>query len=174
MSPAGDLGSSQPPSAGRRSGEPPPETPPGDIPADRPGLDLAASPASDDEEAPDLLQLVAAAADLCRRPLRHGVLPQGEPTGTDCCLHLECRDGDGARLPEHDLELELFRSGSGPCASLHLTLAWLEEGERPILWHGQHPVWMDGQGQRCPRPPGGEALEALARRLRALLVEATP
>lgn len=125
----------------------------------------------------DLLQLVAAAADLCRRPLRHGVLPHGEITPSDCCLHLESRDPEGRRRPEHDLELEIFRSGvsgSGdrPDGNLHLTLAWLAdgEGERPMLWHGNHPVWMDAQGQRCPRPEGGEPLEALARRLRALLL----
>jgi hypothetical protein len=127
------------------------------------------SPPLEDGEAAELLPLVAAAADLCRPPLRHGVVPQGDASDTDCCLHLEARDGDGARLPQHDLELELFRSGSGTTASLHLTLAWLADDERPILWQGQHPVWMDGQGQRCPRPEGGEALEALARRLRALL-----
>lgn len=132
----------------------------------------------------DLLQLVAAAADLCRRPLRHGVRPCGEILPGDCCLQLESRDPEGRRQPEHDLELEIFRSGGvrnpqpGQAAgddqrgSLHLTLAWLQDSqaERPILWHGQHPVWMDSQGQRCPRPEGGEPLEALARRLRALLI----
>ena len=50
-----------------------------------------------------------------------------------------------------------------------LTLAWLEDQDRPMLWQGQHPVWMDAAGLRCPRPEGGEPLEALARRLRALL-----
>ena len=39
-----------------------------------------------------------------------------------------------------------------------------------MLWHGQHPVWMDGvTGLRTERPPAGAPLEALARRLRALL-----
>jgi len=38
-----------------------------------------------------------------------------------------------------------------------------------MLWQGSHPVWMDGQGLRCERPPDGAQLEALARRLRALL-----
>jgi hypothetical protein len=145
---------------------------PGDpsaLPRDRPVPDPVGSPPLEDGEAAELLPLVAAAADLCRPPLRHGVLPQGDATGTDCCLLLEARDGEGVRLPQHDLELEIFRSGSGTTASLHLTLAWIGDDERPILWHGQHPVWMDGQGQRCPRPDGGESLEALARRLRALL-----
>jgi len=117
-----------------------------------------------------LNQIVAAAADLCRRPLRHGVVLGSEAGDEDCQLRLEARNAEGARIPSEDLELELFFSGSGPMRSLHLTLAWRQEPEWPVLWHGQHPVWMDPQGNRCERPEGGMALEALARRLRALLV----
>ncbi|MFQ6537216.1 MULTISPECIES: hypothetical protein [Aphanothece] len=117
----------------------------------------------------DLAQLVAAAADLCRKPLRHAVLPgqPGEvPRIEDCCLKIEVRGPDGERLPREDLELELYRSGG----QLNLTLAWATEPERPMLWHGLHPVWMAGEtGQRCARPLDGAPLEALARRLRALL-----
>jgi len=40
-----------------------------------------------------------------------------------------------------------------------------------MLWHGRHPVWMDpSSGERCERPAAGIPLEALARRLRALLL----
>lgn len=119
-----------------------------------------------------LHQLVAAAADLCRRPLRHGVLLVSGDDGEECQLRLEARGLDGERQPQEDLELDLFASGNGTQRSLHLTLAWREDPERPLLWHGQHPVWMDPQGNRCPRPEGGASLEALARRLRALLGEA--
>jgi hypothetical protein len=119
----------------------------------------------------DLVRLVAAAADLCRKPLRHAVI-DADPAVTDAlqdrCLRLEVRSPEGERLPEEDLELELYRSGG----DLHLTLAWRVGEERPMLWQGSHPVWMDGRsGQRCERPPEGPPLEALARRLRALLVE---
>ncbi len=129
-------------------------------------------------ELPDgasLAQLVAAAADLCRKPLRHAVIlqndeqdPAAEAAGgtLDRCLTLEARGAAGERLPEEDLELELYSSGG----ALNLTLAWLAEPERPMLWHGQHPVWMDAGGRRCERPQDGLPLEALARRLRALLV----
>jgi hypothetical protein len=117
----------------------------------------------------DLCQLVAAAADLCRRPLRHGVRIQGEPSAEDCCLVLEVRDALGQRLDDQDLEIEIYVSGDASRASLHLTIAWLGGSDLPMLWQGQHPVWMDGQGQRCGCPPEGLALEALARRLRALL-----
>jgi hypothetical protein len=133
----------------------------------------------------DLAQLVAAAADLCRKPLRHAVLEaepgpegrlaSGERTESesswsesfDRCLLLQVRSPEGERLSEEDLELELYRSGD----DLHLTLAWASFEERPMLWQGRHPVWMDGaSGARCERPPEGLPLEALARRLRALLV----
>ena len=122
----------------------------------------------------DLCQLVAAAADLCRKPLRHGVLLlDQEPEGNagpsplqDCCLRLEARLPDGQRQPLEDLELELFHSGS----DLNLTLAWCCDDARPLLWQGSHPVWMNAQtGERCARPDQGTPLEHLARRLRSLL-----
>jgi len=123
----------------------------------------------------DLCQLVAAAADLCRKPYRHGVLLLASDVGNgldpslplDCCLRLEVRGPDGHRLPAEDLELELFHSGP----ELHLTLAWSGDDTRPLLWQGSHPVWMEAlSGERCPRPEQGAPLEALARRLRSLLV----
>lgn len=125
----------------------------------------------------DLAQRVAAAADLCRKPLRHAVLAATDPTKPDapsleqmaelqdCCLKLEVRSPAGERLPEEDLELELYRSGD----DLHLTLAWAADPELPMLWQGRHPVWMSSNGSRCERPGAGLPLEALARRLRALL-----
>ncbi len=118
----------------------------------------------------ELCQLVAAAADLCRKPLRHAVRLQsdsGQGEGADehgLCLLV--RDAAGERQPADDLELELYRSGS----RLNLTLAWAHDPARPMLWQGSHPVWMDGtSGQRCERPQDGLALESLARRLRSLL-----
>jgi hypothetical protein len=121
----------------------------------------------------DLIQLVAAAADLCRKPFRHAVLardaapaPVLGQDSLDCCLILQVRDTAGERWPEADLELEIYQSGH----DLHLTLAWMADDGRPILWQGSHPVWMDGHtGLRCERPEEGAPLEALARRLRALL-----
>jgi len=114
----------------------------------------------------DLLQLVAAAADLCRRPLSHGVVVLNQGEEQDLQLRLEARDPGGVRLPEQDLELEIYRSGQ----ELNLTLAWLADGERPMLWQGSHGLWMDGQGMRCQPPEGAAPVEALARRLRALLL----
>lgn len=43
----------------------------------------------------DLAQLVAAAADLCRKPLRHGVVLKSGPDDPDCTLELEVRSSQG-------------------------------------------------------------------------------
>jgi hypothetical protein len=76
------------------------------------------------------------------------------------------RADDGARLPEQDLELEIYRSG----AELNLMLTRLGDESAPLLWHGSHAVWMQaGSGERCERPIDGAPLEALCRRVRALL-----
>lgn len=130
--------------------------------------------------ADELSRRIAAAADLCLKPHRHAVVgaiasgasgsegSTSESSGGpgDCCLRLQPRGIDGERLPEQDIELELYRSGN----DLHMMLSWPEQPEQPMLWHGQHPVWMDGEtGLRTERPPAGGPLEALARRLRALL-----
>ncbi len=124
----------------------------------------------------DLSRLVAAAADLCRKPLRHAVVrpdrgDAGEAAAEagdslDLCLRLEARTAEGERVPAEDLELEIYRSGD----ALNLTLGWCHRDDQPLLWQGSHPVWMDGAtGLRSSCPPQGEPLEALARRLRALL-----
>lgn len=119
----------------------------------------------------DLLQLVAQAADLCCKPFRHAVRFHGADPGTigdcsDCCLLIEARNGEGERLIAHDLELEIYRSGS----DLNLMLSSVSDDQAPVLWHGNHAVWMlASTGQPCERPSGGAPLEALCRRLKALL-----
>lgn len=132
----------------------------------------------------ELRELVARAADLCLKPLRHAVRYSGSSADAaaqagaaaqadaaaqarDCCLLIEARDQDGLRFPAGDLELEIYRSGQG----LNLMLARLGDEQAPLLWHGSHAVWMQAaNGERCDRPPDGAPLEALCRRLRALLV----
>jgi len=126
-------------------------------------------PAVPDDLAPFLAQ-VAAAADLCLKPYRHGVrFRDPEPAAaapTDCCLRIEARDPGGERRESGDVELEIYRSGS----ELNLMLSRCADPEAPLLWHGSHAVWMDGaSGERCGRPENGAALEALARRIRALV-----
>jgi hypothetical protein len=114
---------------------------------------------------------LAKAADLCLKPYRHALRFSGEPPTnigncSDCALLIEARDGDGVRMPEHDLELEIYRSG----ADFNLMLTRLGDDALPLLWHGSHAVWMQAtSGERCERPADGAPFEALCRRIRALL-----
>ena len=129
---------------------------------------------ADHDAAGELLNQVARAADLCLRPWRHGVRFSGEPPRqgagwSDCSVLIEVRDEQGRREVSRDLELEIYLSGE----ELNLMLSWNAEDPAPVLWHGSHPVWMDGSsGERCPRPADGAPLEALCRRLRAVLQDA--
>jgi hypothetical protein len=114
---------------------------------------------------------LAQAADLCLKPHHHALRIRGESPATigavqDCCLLIEVRDAQGIRHNSLDLELEIYRSGS----DLNLMLSRLSDDNSPVLWHGNHPVWMDsGTGERCERPADGAPMEALCRRIRALL-----
>jgi hypothetical protein len=122
------------------------------------------------------LEQFAHAADLCLVPWRHAVRicePEGlERSATDadgpldCVLRLEARAASGERQPAHDLELEIYRSGR----ALNLLLSRPADAGAPLLWHGNHPVWLCPEsGMRRERPADGLPLEALGRRLRALL-----
>lgn len=125
---------------------------------------------------PPLLAQLAAAADLTLKPLRHGARFCGEPPATigdcsDCCVRIEARNADGERVALGDLELEIYRSGD----ELNLMVSRVADEMAPMLWHGQHPVWMDAaSGERRERPADGAPLEALARRVRALLIVRDP
>ena len=119
----------------------------------------------------DLAVVIAHTADLCRKPYQHAVVPRHEAEETssidDVLVRIETRDASGSRIEAMDLELEIYRSGS----DVNLMLSWCDQAERPMLWQGQHPVWMDGNsGQRCQPPEDGAPMESFARRLRALLV----
>ena len=117
----------------------------------------------------DLLVLIAKAADVCLKPWSHAVVPIDPSAAVeldDLNVRIECRDGDGQRHPDRDLELEIYRSGD----EVNLMLSWLDQSDRPMLWHGRHPVWMDAEsGQRCSAPQDAAPLEALGRRLRSLV-----
>ncbi len=127
-------------------------------------------------------ELIAAAADVCFKPWRHGVvieegsqLPDSlyslfnnneEQCPFELVVRIESRDADGDRYPDRDLELELYRSGD----ELNLILSWAGQPQKPILWQGQHPVWMNGtSGERCTKPVDGGPLESLARRIRSIM-----
>ena len=117
----------------------------------------------------DLLVLIAKAADVCLKPWSHAVVPLDSSAAAeldDLNVRIECRDGDGQRHPDRDIELEIYRSGE----EINLMLSWWDQPDRPMLWHGRHPVWMDGEtGQRSSAPQDAAPLEALGRRLRSLV-----
>ncbi|HGY5532699.1 MAG TPA: hypothetical protein ACN46P_02485 [Prochlorococcus sp.] len=145
-------------------------------------IELRFLPGNDIQQAPQNLSvLVASAADVCLKPWLHAVVlidiadvdQEAESFleliaagAVDLTVRIECRNRDGDRHPEHDLELEIYRSGK----DLNLMLSRCDQPDSPMLWQGQHPVWMDGRsGQRCQPPEDGAPLESFARRLRALL-----
>jgi len=117
----------------------------------------------------DLLVLIAKTADVCRRPWSHAVVlvdPAAEAELDDLHVRIECRDAEGQRQTDLDLELEVYRSGT----EINLMLGWWDQPDRPLLWHGRHPVWMNGEsGERCSAPTDANSMEALGRRLRSLL-----
>ncbi len=122
------------------------------------------------------LNEVAKACDFCMKPWVHSVVDKSteprlvfEEENIDLTLRVECRNQDGHRSPENDLEIEIFRSGS----DLSITLCWVFFPDKPILWHCRHSIWMDSEkGTRLSPPEGASSLETLARRLRAcFLVE---
>ena len=124
----------------------------------------------------DLLSEVAKSADLCLKPWKHSILLDENNVNdekidnefNELILRVECRDLEGERFSEHDLEVEIFRSGP----ELNITLSWSNFPLRPILWQGKHSLWMDSEnGKRISPPPNGEQLEAFARRLRSTFFE---
>lgn len=122
-----------------------------------------------DQFLPLPLEQFARAADLCLAPWLHAVrASQDDHQGDvgDCTLVIEARDTRGERHANRDLELEIYRSGR----SIHLMLTKLGDEQAPLLWHGAHAVWLCAEsGERCERPADGAAMEALCRRVRALL-----
>ena len=119
----------------------------------------------------DLQVLIARSADVCLKPWSHSVVllsggDNDQSVVEDLTVRIECRDQEGQRHCDRDLELEIYRSG----IEINLMLSWWDQPDRPMLWHGRHPVWMDGaSGERCSAPPDAAPLEALSRRLRSLL-----
>ena len=71
----------------------------------------------------DLLKLIAKSADVCLKPWIHAVVPI-DPSAPavldDLNVRIECRDPQGERCPERDLELEIYRSGN----DINLMLSW--------------------------------------------------
>jgi hypothetical protein len=81
-------------------------------------------------------------------------------------LSLRARDQAGHWSPNWDLGIEVYPSG----VMTSLLIERPQQLDYPLLWQGQQAVWMDSiTGNPVNRPLGGEALEAIARKLRDLL-----
>ncbi|NJN23413.1 MAG: hypothetical protein HC810_02125 [Acaryochloridaceae cyanobacterium RL_2_7] len=78
----------------------------------------------------------------------------------DCELCLFARDISGNPLPQEAITLEIMKVGD----QLSITAEYPEQEATPILWYGQHALWMDGvTGQTVSAPINGVGLERLAR-----------
>ena len=116
-----------------------------------------------------LISEVAKAADLCMKPYAHSVFLENQVDDKndleDLIFKIQCRNIDGEREESMDIELEVYKSGN----ELNMTLSWKSLIDRPILWQGKHPVWMDSSsGVQCEMPSYGKLFESLARRLRTV------
>ena len=116
-----------------------------------------------------LISDVAKAADLCMKPYSHSVSLENQVDDEndleDLIFKIQCRNIDGEREESMDIELEVYKSGN----ELNMTISWKSLIDRPILWQGKHPVWMDSSsGLQCEMPSYGNLFESLARRLRTV------
>lgn len=130
------------------------------------------SPAFGWEQPEALAAIVVAGAQRCLEGLVYGVVTESHSSDGDLCLRLVARDRQGERQPQHDLRVEVFRSGDG----FSLTFERIGQPDWPLLWFGRHPLWMRPDcGSPCDRPATtavrqtSRQLEALARRLRTEL-----
>ena len=116
-----------------------------------------------------LISEVAKAADLCMKPYFHSVFLENQVEDEndldELIFKIQCRNIDGEREESMDIELEVYKSGN----ELNMTISWKSLIDRPILWQGKHPVWMDSSsGLQCEMPSYGKLFESLARRLRTV------
>ncbi len=121
----------------------------------------------------EIATAIAAAADLTMKPWKHCVVQddshidvlQATNGQFEFIMRIECRDIQGRRYEAKDLELEIFSSGN----DINLMLSSCSSLDVPMLWQGQHSVWIDSEtGMRCNAPEKGIILESFARRIRAL------
>ena len=122
------------------------------------------------------LSEVARASDLSLKPWKHSVFCNSDIDSkgkydfniSELILRVECRTAEGIRFPSRDLEIEIFNSG----LTLNLTISFINNESFPILWHGNHSVWMNPDtGAKIKPPSNNDEIESLARRLRSSLAD---
>ena len=118
---------------------------------------------------------IALAAEICCKPFKYSVVCQEDnhkeidtfELNDDLILILECRDIEGKRIFDKDIELEIYKSGD----DFNIMINWVLTKDELVLWYGSHPVWINAQtGQRLSPANNTSTLESLARRIRAIFV----
>ena len=115
--------------------------------------------------------LVAKSANITNKPFIHSVvITKGEYNSDlkdiDLVLHVLCRDKEGIRITNNDIELEMFQSNN----QLVLVVSKLNYPEEPILWFGPKSLWMDsGNGKLCKPPRYSFYFENFASRIKNCL-----
>jgi hypothetical protein len=111
----------------------------------------------------ELLQLSLQTIQLSLPAFRFtGRFINEDATPEDCHLEIFARDDHGNLVSDWNLGIEIYTVG----VQLSLVIERLQKNEYPILWHGQHSVWMDAEtGSRVDCPIEGESLEQMANRL---------
>tara|TARA_Y100001970_G_scaffold294175_1_gene447961 strand:- start:29 stop:424 length:396 start_codon:yes stop_codon:yes gene_type:complete len=118
---------------------------------------------------------IAKAADLIFKPYIHSVTIDQDQIIEDKHLNLNneyflklfCRDIEGERIYEYDLDLEIYQSG----LNFSLLLSSSKSENKPILWYSKHPIWMESEtGQKCKPPSNFNNLESFARKISSLLI----
>jgi len=115
--------------------------------------------------------LIAKSADLTNKPFVHSVVKidgeyEFEEEDIDLTVNILCRDKEGKRLENYDLELELIKSNK----ELVLIISKLNFPDEPILWCGVKTLWMDSNnGNKCNSPKYSARLENLANRIKSFI-----
>ena len=129
-------------------------------------------PSPEDEAIPMILAIALNIAKLSFPDLIYtGKVVSDSDDIDDCELCLFARDIQGSPLPQEAISLEILKVGE----QRSITAEYPEQETIPILWYGQHALWMDGEtGKTVGAPMEGIGLERLARGIIKKLEEIHP
>ena len=129
-------------------------------------------PSPEDEAIPMILAIALNIAKLSFPDLIYtGKVVSDSDDIDDCELCLFARDIQGSPLPQEAISLEILKVGE----QRSITAEYPEQEIIPILWYGQHALWMDGEtGKTVGAPMEGIGLERLARGIIKKLEEIHP
>lgn len=116
---------------------------------------------SENEDLPLILAIALQISKLCFPDrIYTGKVISDRDDINDCELLLLARTIQGDSIPQASIKLEVVKVG----ARHSITAEYSDLEALPILWQGEHAVWMDGDtGKTVSCPPEGRELERLAR-----------